>query len=801
MPRVTRRRFLQIGGAALAAGAVPKGIADAMELEAGGRSYNYARVAEDRKKTAFTVSPFAKLKTPQQVFLENGQVVSAAGFLNHPATRGRSAAIDAVAHLTAGDPDRVLHPLKREGNRGENRWKRISWQEALAEIAKAVEVATAQSGAASVWLVRGEDTADGAWKRYMHTLGSPSIVSLANDGGKKTGQKLTWGEEIEVPDFANARYILNFGSNLYETFPAHAAAVADGRAERHAKLVTFDPRMSMTAGLSDEWVPVLPGSDGLVALAMANVIMQEGLADTAFINTWTNVSAEKLRAHLSQFTLEAAEKESGIKAAVIKRIAIEFATEKPATVFSYRGASSHTNGTDTERALMLLPIVTGNVEVKGGYCLPRRIRWDDVKPVPPIPATRKEGIGGALFPHAAKTGKVKVGVLFNYNTNPAHSAAAAPYWREVLKDEKAVPFMVAIATHMSETAALADIVLPDATYLESNEPVSSPSSLFPWLGVRTVVATAPGEVRELKVILRDIVHTLDKEGSPGMKRYWDFQDPVEWLSKCVDSIPRLKADGGLDAIRANGPWPHYGALDGKTGKVLDGDGKPLKAEYGKHRKAGFATASKKIEIHCESLRQLGLPPLPVWRKAKNLAVAQGKEKGSFAFITFKTAYQAGFTTENNKYLVEKDHHNHCFINKKSATAMDIRDGDLIRIASSVGYLVTKARVTQSIHPQVVAMAGGHGHNAVGRVARMESRKRPEWVAAAEDPDIRFNLWWEDKGVNPNEIMPLFADTASGSTAMSFVVTVEKARTGDKYGDIKTDVAVHEAFFKNAVEWL
>ncbi|MBI5438428.1 MAG: molybdopterin-dependent oxidoreductase [Nitrosomonadales bacterium] len=801
MSRVTRRQFLQIGGAVLAVGAVPKGVVGAMEMDMGGRAFNYYKVAVDRKKTAYTVSPFSKLKTPQQVFLENGQVVSSTGFLNHPATRGRSSAIDTIAHLTASDPDRLLYPLKREGKRGENRWKKISWQEALDEIGKAVKDATAKNGAASIWLVRGEDSPDGAWKRYMHTLGSPSVVSLAGDDSKKAGQSLTWGEEMEVPDFANARYILNFGSNIFETFPAYAAAVADGRAERHAKLVTFDPRMSMTAGLSDEWVPVLPGTDGIVALAMANVIMQEGLADTAFINAWTNIPADKLAKHLSQFTPEMAEKESGIKADVIKRIAIEFATEKPATVFSYGGASSHTNGTDTERACMLLPIITGNVEVKGGYCLPRRIQWDDVKPVPPVPAKQAADTKGALFPHAAKSGKANVGVLFNYNTNPAHSAAAAPYWREALKDEKAVPFLVSIGTHMSETAALADIVLPDATYLESNEPVSSPSSLFPWLGVRTVVSKAPGEVRELKVILRDIVHTLDKEGSQGMKQYWDFQDAEEWLGKCVDSIPALKADGGLGTLKDNGLWPSYGTLDSKTGKVLDKDGKPLKAEYGKYKKAGFATASKKIEIHSEPLQKRGLSPLPTWQKAGNLAVAQGKEKESFAFITFKTAYQGGLAAENNKYLAEKDHQNHCLINKKTATAMGIKDGDLVRVTSPAGYIVTRVRATQSIHPQVVAMAGGHGHSAIGRVAQMEPRHKPEWVASAEDRDVRFNLWWDDKGVNPNEIMPLFADPASGSAATSFVVNVEKARDGDNYGDIKTDAALHEAFFKKAAESL
>lgn len=797
MSRITRRKFLKIGAAAVVAGSVPIKIANAMETDAGGRDYDYYRVAVDRKKTAYTVSPFGKLKNPQQVFLENGQVVNAAGFLNHPATRGRTSAVDLIAHMTVSDPDRLVYPLKREGKRGENRWKKISWPDALKEISNALQHSTEKNGADSVWLMLGEDTPDAMWSRFMRTLGSSSVVKLNDDGNKKAGQALTWGEEIEVPDFAHARYILNFGSNLYETFPSHAAAVADGRAELHAKLVSFDPRMSMTAGLSDEWVPLIPGTDGLVALAMANVIMQEGLADTAFINAWTNVTADQLAKHLSQFSVEMAERESGVSAATIRRIAIEFASEKPATVFSYRGASSHANGTDTERACMLLPIITGNVEVKGGYCLPRRIQWDEIKPAPPAPKKTAASGAGALFPYAAKSGKAKVGVLFNYDANPAHGAPASGYWREALKDEAAIPFIVSIGSHMSETAVLSDIVLPDAMYLECNEPVSCPSSLFPWIGARTAVSTSPGEVRELKVILRDLVRILDQDGKKGMKQYWEFQNSEDWLKQCLESIPGLKADGGFDNIRDNGLWPAYGALDNKTGKVLDPKGKPLNAEYGKHKKAGFATASKKIEIRSGGAKNSAQAGLPTWQKATNLAIAEGKENESLYFITFTSAYHAGPATENNKYMAEKDHQNHCLMNKQTAKSIGIADGDLVRVVSAVGYLVTRLHATQSIHPRVVAMSGGLGHKAVGRVARAQPRSPSEWGAAGEDPDVHFNLWWEDQGVNPNEIMPFFADPYSGSAAMAFVVRLEKAHADDRYGDVKADVALHEAFFKKA----
>jgi anaerobic selenocysteine-containing dehydrogenase len=444
---------------------------------------------------------------------------------------------------------------------------------------------------------------------------------------------------------------------------------------------------------------------------------------------------------------------------------------------------------------MLLPVITGNVEVKGGYCLPRRIQWDEIKPAPP--ALKKSASIGASFPYAAKSGKAKVGVLFNYNTNPAHDAPASGYWREALADEASIPFIVSIGSHMSESAVLSDLVLPDAMYLESNEPVSCPSSLFPWIGARTALSALPGEARELKVILRDIIRALDPDGGKGMQKYWEFQSPEDWLRQCLESIPGLRADGGLDNVRDYGLWPTYGALDNKTGKVLDPNGKPLNAEYGKHKKAGFATASKKIEIRSGGAKNSVQLGLPTWRQAANLEIAEGKEHESLHFVTFTTAYHGGLAAENNKYMAEKDHQNHCLVNKQTASVMGIADGDLVRVVSAVGHLVTRLQATQSIHPRVVAMARGHGHKALGRVAQAQPRQQPEWAAATDDPDVHFNLWWEDQGVNPNEIMPFFADPLSGSAAMAFVVRLEKAHAGDRYGDVHADVALHEAYFKKA----
>jgi len=797
MPKLSRRQFLKAGGVAAATLAGSGSAAHAMELERGERDYNYARIAALREP-AYTVSPYGKLKSPVEVFVENGEkVVGVSGHPVHIASRGRSKAIDLVSHEALTDPDRLIHPMKRVGSRGEGKWQKIGWEEAMAEIAKKIDSALTSGRPDSVCAVIGEDSGGAGFARFMDTFGSSSLYKLSGDANKKMGQRLTWGEEIETPDFANSRYILNFGSNIFETFEPFAQTVVDGRVDNHAKLVTFDPRMSMTAGKSDEWVPIVPGTDGLVALAMANVIMEEGLADKTFINKWTNFSYDQLSAHLAQFTLEMAEEESGIEADRIRRIALEFAKAGPATVFSYRGASSHTNGVYTERAIMLLPIITGNVELKGGYCLPRKMGWNELKPVPPK-AKGSSGGNGTDFLSELKSGALNAAVLFNYNTNPAYSAVGSAHWRELLKDEKLVPLSVSIGSFMSETASLSDIVLPEALFFERYEPVSSPSSLMPWVGARVPLSEAPEDVRELPVILKNIVDVVDPDAEKGFARYWDFEDSESLMTSYFESVSAMEEDGGFSAMEDYSLWPVYGSVDTASGRFVNDDGGPVEASYGLHKKNnGFNTASKKIEIYSDKLKTHGLEPLPTWMKPENLKT---DEEEGLIFVTYKTAYQAGSATANNKYLAEKTHSNHCMINKETAHEKGMKDGALVRLTSPAGYLVTRIRATNAIRPGVVAMAASSGHWAFGSVANADPDLKSPWTNGV-DPDIHYNLWWRDKGVNPNDIFPVFIDPVGGGASTSFVVKVEPAKSGDRYGDIKASMKSNAAHFKKTSEIL
>src|SRR4030067_850037 len=178
------------------------------------------------------------------------------------------------------------------------------------------------------------------------------------------------GYEMGIGDVGHSRYILNFGANPYEThflYVPFIQRLIDARMNLGAKVVTFDVRISQTAGKSDEWFRILPGTDSMVALAMAHVIANEGLWDKQFVERWTNTSPSRLLRHLSPYTPKRAESVSGVRASDIKRIAMEFANAKPGLAIGGGGTLKHINGTSNQKAILLLNAIIGSLDIKGGF--------------------------------------------------------------------------------------------------------------------------------------------------------------------------------------------------------------------------------------------------------------------------------------------------------------------------------------------------------------------------------------------------------------------------------------------------
>ncbi len=305
-------------------------------------------------------------------YVEDGRLVKIEGNPASIRNRGKICAKGQAGINQVYDPDRVLYPMLRVGKRGEGKWKRLSWDEALDLLVNGGDIA--RHSVKGLKNLLDEDHPEKFMFHYGRMKGSDSKIIKDNflaafgtktignhtnicEGGKWVAQELIWGKHYDVNDVEHTNMILNFGCNFFETHTSHiqlAQRAINAMTERGVKLYTFDVRLSNTAAKSTEWIPIKPGSDLAVVLAMCNVIMSNGLYDHDFIETWTTVTVKQLKAHLKRYTPEWAEQLSGVPASKIESLAIEFANARPGTYISYRGPVAHYNGVEAERAFKRL---------------------------------------------------------------------------------------------------------------------------------------------------------------------------------------------------------------------------------------------------------------------------------------------------------------------------------------------------------------------------------------------------------------------------------------------------------------
>lgn len=739
MSGITRRNFIKygVGGIAiLAAGLPPEGKSEPLE-----RGKSVSRTTGRVRKSIPSVCMMCPASCGILGYLEYGRVVKISGNPLDPNSRGRLCAkgIAGLNHLY--NPDRLLHPLKRVGKRGEGRWKQISWEEAFNEVAFRLKALLAEGRSQDFILQNTWDIGSkGLAERFLYAFGAPSDLNNATLEYSNSAVSLqnTSGYDVGLPDVGHSRYILNFGANPYEAhflYVPFIQRLIDARIKLSAKLITFDVRISQTSGKSDEWFPIIPGTDGIVALAMAHVIAHEGLWDKEFIERWTNASTSKVLRHLASYTPKQAEKVSGVRASDIKRIAVEFATSKPCVAMAGGGALKHINGTFNQRSIFLLNALVGNLDSKGGYCLPRSYSLDPPDPKPPRTSKVLQGPLN-FFLQVNQVGR-RIGLYMTHMDNPVYGGPDSTFISHVLQDERKIPFYVSIDPFPHESNIYADLVLPEATYLERWDLLSPPSiEMVPFIALRQPIVKPMGQSLPFSDILIELAHQI----GGGMERYFRFGKSEHYIEAMINKIPKLVDAGGIDFLIEKGIW-------------FDPDQKPLYHSYGRKK---LKTPSGKFEIE----------PFPIYSP---IPQHQRLGDGEFHLITFQWNVHTYSQTANCKWLTEIVHENPVWINEEMAKRMGLTNGDRVRITSPLGSLVTPAFITQGIHPRVVALSDSVGRWNYGRIARGKPFQ-------SQDPETSL-IWWgkNGTGVHPNPIIPIQQDPfGKGQGWMDTVVRVEKA---------------------------
>lgn len=388
------------------------------------------------------------------------------------------------------DPDRVKKPLKRtnprKGRDQDPQWQEISWDQAVDEIAAKLR-ALRDSGEAHKLISFTEDSSfTNVQNDFYKLFGTPNFSMHSNlcDVTRKANFKTTMGDDRPVADFIEAKYILLFGWNPTSAIKwVYLPRIITRSIERGARLVVVDPYLSDTAAKAQEWVKIRPGTDGAMALAMAHVIIRDNLHDKEFVENWTSGFAE-FSAYVKDKTPQWAEEITSVPARTIERIAREFATTKPAVLDVWSGPGQHSNGVQGGRAIALVAALVGAYDRPGTLMIPDRRgpkhadveadekakatfknpRWDGVED---LPFGHSSGVYGRGFQRILDGNGPylpKMGICIFQNL-----VMSGPGSSKVEEALKKLETFVVVDTLVSETAWLADYLIPGTTFLERYE--------------------------------------------------------------------------------------------------------------------------------------------------------------------------------------------------------------------------------------------------------------------------------------------------------------------------------------------
>ena len=617
--------------------------------------------------------------------------VRVTGDPNDPVSRG-AICIKGVNSLEYIDhPQRLKHPLRRVGLRGEGKWQRISWDEALDDIAGRLAELKAKYGAESVAFMRGgaKGYQDVYSVRFANTFGSPNTSSMAAVcfTCRFNASLMTYGA-LMLPDYEYPpALILMWAVNTHNTAAGEWKRTTEALA-KGSKVVVIDPWQSEPAKEAQIWVKPRPGTDLALALGMTNVIINENLYDKDFVEQWT-VGFDKLREHIQTYTPEKVAEITWVPAETIRRAARTYATMKPACIVLGNGIDNNINNFQTSRAIAILRAVTGNLGRPGtdvewspsGVLDPSSL--DACGVMPPEVRNRRLNAKDGFLPTmlyslpqsilaAILTGEpYPIKAVFAQGTNLLNSLPDA---NTVHKALGKLDYLVVTDLFMTPTAELADIVLPATCYLERD--AVHEGEYMPAANVVQKVAQT-GECRSDYEIFAGLARRM------GFGRYFDKTE-----KEILDSI--LEPSGlTFEEFRSVG-W-----VSGSK-------------QYRRHERAGFDTPSKKVELFSSRLAEWGFDPMPVYHEPPESPVSAPELAKRYPFVL--TSHKLPSFQHSQGRMIQGLRRAHpdptVHIQTDTARKLGISEGDWVYIETERGRIKQRANLVPSIDPRVIIAEHG-----------------------------------------------------------------------------------------------
>ncbi|MDH4163911.1 MAG: molybdopterin-dependent oxidoreductase [Nitrospirota bacterium] len=628
-----------------------------------------------------------------RVETEDGAVKWIEGNPHEPGLEGSLCAKGSAGLAFEYDAERPQFPMIRDGERGSGKWKRATWDEALEYITGKLKEVAAKHGGRAIALSDRSGPFTDLTTSFLKALGSANYFNHDDTCGKNVDMACRslfgFNSRAELAyDFANAGHIVLYGRNVFESLQVKEVNnILDGM-ERGAKLTYIDTRATVTASKADRFLMIRPGTDYALNLALIRTVLQERLYDPDFVNKYVSGITE-LENFVAPYTPEWAEQETGIPAQEIVSLARDFSSAKPKVIF-HPGwmLARYVDSFYASRTLYILNALMGNIETKGGMIIAKGPSDAGRKPLQSLGAKipePKDKIADAAMKNkpfgtghvvnlykAIKTGEpYPIKAYFAYRYDPIASLPDPEAQKKVLAG---LDLLVSIDVNYSQTGWFADVILPEATYLERSNIIGTAKGQKPSFVMRRQAVPPRYDSKPAWEIFTSIVHRMGAgEYFPykSIEDIWNYQ-----LENTGVKIEDFSAKGSVGLAKA---------------AILQ-DRNALK----------FKTPSGKIELVSEDLAKAGFPSFKAYTPPKK------PDKGSFRLLFGRSAVHTHAQSQNNIYLNELMPENALWINDAEAQALGVKDGDTVEVSSGGYRGKIKAKVTPHIHPEAVFMVHGFG---------------------------------------------------------------------------------------------
>jgi anaerobic selenocysteine-containing dehydrogenase len=643
----------------------------------------------------------------QHGLIKMGLAKKLEGNPQHPVNHGKLCARGQAGLQVLYHPDRITHPIKRTGPRGSGEFQEITWDDALKEVAAHLTTLQASKSTGSLAFLarplRGQRQELIA--RFLKSYGAPPAAWYEpfDQAVLRQSNLLSFGHAaLPTFDLARADYVISFGADFLGTWNSPVAQSAgygemrQGRPGRRAKFVQVEARMSQTGANADEWVACRPGTEGALALGIAHVILSEKLVPQGTATRAGSLIAG-WSAGLPEFAAEVVEKQTGVSAAVIKRLAHEIAHNGSAAAIIGGAPLAHTNGLFNAVAANALGSVVDSGRDSGpimGFT-PEPVLGEATAPT-------QAGLAGlnALLKSAPQ-------ILLLYEANPIFSAPPALRMREALGK---IPYIVSFGSFIDETSAQADLILPDHAPLESwLDSIPESGSMAAVASLAPPAVLPLHDTRSMSDVLLGLAHQLGGNALP-----WPTYDAMLRaafvpLRTRGGSIDAKTDDDFWDAAQTQGGWWSVPGHTPNASPAAVAKAAPMAASSPE-----FAGAVADFPFY--------FLPYP----------SQSFGDGSLAHLPWLQELPDVLTSAMWSSWVE--------INPKTGERLGIGQGDLVEIASQQGSVRAAAVLSPGIAPDMVAMPVGQGHENFGRFASGRGANPLSILAPLAEPETGSLAW-------------------------------------------------------------